>query len=67
MSNRCSFKTTVTFEDLSGGKTRLTLRGAFPSAEERDRVIKEYGADKGLVQTLARLGGYVATMAGPKG
>ena len=56
------FRTTVTFEDL-GGRTRVTLRGVFPSAEERARVIKEYGADKGLVQTLARLGDYVATMA----
>ena len=41
------FRTTVTFEDL-GSKTRLTLHGVFPSAAERDRVIKEYGADKGL-------------------
>ena len=56
------FRTTVTFEDL-GGKTRVTLRGEFPSAEERARVIREYGADKGLVQTLARLAEYVATMA----
>ena len=56
------FRTTVTFEDL-GGRTRLTLRGVFPSAEERARVIKEYGADKGLVQTLARLDEYVAAMA----
>ena len=55
------FRTTVTFEDL-GGKTRVTLRGVFPSAEERARVIREYGADKGLVQTLARLGEYVAAM-----
>ena len=38
-----------------GGSTRVTLRGEFPSAEERARVIREYGADKGLVQTLARL------------
>ena len=60
------FNTTVTFEDLGGGKTRLTMRGVFPSAEKRDRVIKEYGADKGLAQTLARLGGYLATMAGRK-
>ena len=37
----------------------MTLRGVFPSAEERARVIKEYGADKGLAQTLARLGEYV--------
>ena len=55
------FTTTVTFEDL-GGKTRLTWRGVFPSAAERERVIKEYGADKGLVQTLSRLGEYLATM-----
>ena len=55
------FRTTVTFEDL-GGRTRLTMRGVFPSAAERERVIKEYGADKGLVQTLARLGEYVAKM-----
>jgi uncharacterized protein YndB with AHSA1/START domain len=55
------FRTTVTFEDI-GGRTRLTMRGVFPSAAERDRVIREYGADKGLVQTLARLGDYVAKM-----
>ena len=53
------FRTTVTFDDL-GGKTRVTLRGEFPSAEERARVIRDYGADKGLVQTLARLAEYVA-------
>ena len=52
------FRTTVTFDDL-GAKTRVTLRGVFPSAEERARVIREYGADKGLAQTLARLGEYV--------
>jgi uncharacterized protein YndB with AHSA1/START domain len=52
------FRTTVTFDDL-GVKTRVTLRGTFPSAEERARVIREYGADKGLTQTLARLGEYV--------
>jgi uncharacterized protein YndB with AHSA1/START domain len=55
------FRTTVTFDDL-GGKTRVTLRGVFPSTEERARVIKEYGADKGLVQTLARLDEYVVSM-----
>jgi uncharacterized protein YndB with AHSA1/START domain len=53
------FNTTLTFEDL-GGKTRLTWHGTFPSAEERARVIKEYGADKGLVQTMARLAEYMA-------
>ena len=58
------FRQTITFEDL-GGRTRITWRGEFPSAAERDRVIKEYHADTGLVQTLARLEQYVsATAAG---
>jgi uncharacterized protein YndB with AHSA1/START domain len=55
------FRTTVTFEDL-GGKTRLTLHGRFPSREDRERVIRDYGADKGLVQTLARLADYLVSV-----
>jgi uncharacterized protein YndB with AHSA1/START domain len=55
------FKTTVTFEDL-GGKTRLTMRGVFPSAAERERVIREYGADMGMVETLNRLEQYLAAV-----
>jgi len=57
------FKTTVTFEDIAGGsqrKTRIIMRMDFPSPAERERVIREYGADKGLAQTLTRLSGYVA-------
>ena len=57
------FNTTVAFEDLGDGKTRITWHGRFPSAAERDRVIKEYGADKGLVQTMARLAEHVAALA----
>jgi uncharacterized protein YndB with AHSA1/START domain len=61
------FRQTITFEDL-GGRTRIIWRGDFPSAAERDRVIKEYGADTGLVQTLARLEQYVsATVPGLAG
>jgi uncharacterized protein YndB with AHSA1/START domain len=56
------FRQTIIFEDL-GGKTRLIWRGDFPSAAERDRVIKEYGADKGLMQTMARLAEFVAARA----
>jgi uncharacterized protein YndB with AHSA1/START domain len=55
------FRTTVTFEDL-GGKTRLTLHARFPSPEDRQRVIRDYGADKGLVQTLARLADHLASI-----
>ena len=56
------FRQTIVFEDL-GGRTRITWRGDFPSAAERDRVIKDHGADKGLLQTLARLSEFVAAMA----
>jgi uncharacterized protein YndB with AHSA1/START domain len=56
------FRQTVIFEDL-GGRTRIVWRGEFPTAAERDRVIKDHGADKGLAQTMARLGDYVAKMA----
>jgi uncharacterized protein YndB with AHSA1/START domain len=49
----------IVFQDI-GGRTRVTWRLDFAFAAERDRVIKEYGADTGLVQTMARLADYVA-------
>ena len=55
------FRTTVTFEDV-GGKTRLTMRAVFPSAKERDRVAREYGAVEGAQQHLARLAAHLSTM-----
>jgi uncharacterized protein YndB with AHSA1/START domain len=57
------FTQTVTFEDIGHRQTRLIWHGTFPSAEERARVIREYGADKGLVQTMARLADYVVAMS----
>lgn len=57
------FRTTVTFEALGRNKTRLTLHAVFPSAAERDRVIREYGAAEGALQTLSRLADYVATVS----
>ena len=57
------FKTTISFEDLGNNKTCVTWHGQFPTAAERDRVIKEYGADKGLLQTMARLAEHLATLA----
>jgi uncharacterized protein YndB with AHSA1/START domain len=56
------FRQTVIFEDL-GRRTRVTWRGDFPSAAQRNRVIKEYGADKGLAQCMARLGDFVTAAA----
>lgn len=49
-----SFEATWTFE-ARGQKTLITMRSVFPSAEDRDRVVKEYGAIEGGKQTLDRL------------
>jgi len=57
------FTQTLTFESLGKDKTRLVWHGRFPSAAERARVIKDYGADKGLVQTMARLAEFVEKKA----
>lgn len=57
-----AFHTTVTFAEVSG-KTRVTLRAVFPSAAERDRVAREYGAVEGGQQTLARLAEHLAGAA----
>jgi uncharacterized protein YndB with AHSA1/START domain len=53
------FQVTVTFEEI-GEKTHLTMRMTFPSATERDLVIKRYAADKGAVQTIERLAAHIA-------
>ena len=39
------------------------MRGNFPSAAERDRVIREYHADTGLAQTMSRLADNVMSQA----
>lgn len=52
------FRARTTFEEQDGG-TLVTLRSTFASAEERDRVAREYGAAEGARQTLARLAQFV--------
>ncbi len=55
------FHATVTFAK-QGAQTKLTMRLVFPSAAERDRVVKEYHADEGGNQTLERLAEYLTKM-----
>jgi uncharacterized protein YndB with AHSA1/START domain len=55
-----NFTVTATFDDLGGGRTKLTMRMVFPSAAARDFVVKTYGAVEGLTQTMERLGEHVA-------
>jgi len=57
-----SFVATWTFETVEAGRTRLTLRQIFPSAAERDFIVKEFGAIEGGKQTLERLGEYLPKM-----
>ncbi|HKB90037.1 MAG TPA: hypothetical protein VKC60_05920 [Opitutaceae bacterium] len=42
-----------TFEVVESRKTRGTIHMVFPSAEEFDRMVKEFGAIEGAKQTLA--------------
>jgi len=55
------FRTTVTFA-RDAGKTRLTMRMLFPSAAERETVVKTYNAIEGANQTLDRLGKQLGKM-----
>jgi len=52
------FDVTVTFE-AEGERTRILMRMVFESADERERVDREYGANEGLRQTLDRLAAFV--------
>jgi len=54
------FVSTWTFDALPTGKTRVTIRMVFPSATDRNFVVKEFGAIEGGHQTLARLAEYLA-------
>jgi uncharacterized protein YndB with AHSA1/START domain len=56
------FTATITFED-DGRGTKITMRSVFPTAEERDRVVQEYGAIEGGKQTLGRMAAYIETMS----
>jgi uncharacterized protein YndB with AHSA1/START domain len=53
---------TWTFETVAAGKTKVTIHMVFPSAKERDFVVKEFHALEGASQTLERLGEYLAKM-----
>jgi uncharacterized protein YndB with AHSA1/START domain len=58
-----SFVSTWTFDSIETNKTKVTIRMVFPSATERDFVVKEFGAIEGGKQTLERLGEYLPKMS----
>jgi uncharacterized protein YndB with AHSA1/START domain len=57
-----SFVSTWTFDLVEGNKTKVTIRMVFPTAAERDLVVKEFGAIEGGKQTLERLCEYLPKM-----
>lgn len=59
--NDVSFRTTVTFSEQHG-KTTVTMRAVFPTAEARNHAAERYGAVEGAREHLERLGEYAATM-----
>jgi uncharacterized protein YndB with AHSA1/START domain len=60
--DRLRFETTVTFEEQEG-KTLLTMRALFETAAIREQVTREYGAEEGGKQTLARLAQHLENTA----
>ena len=58
------FDVIVTFEEEGPGRTRMTMRSIFPSAELRDQVVEDFGAIDGLNDTLDRLGEELARRGG---
>lgn len=55
------FEVTVTFDEQDQ-KTNLTMRMLFRSAEEREKMVKEFAAMEGVNQTITRLKQYLVTM-----
>ncbi|MEZ4806384.1 MAG: SRPBCC family protein [Flavobacteriales bacterium] len=56
--DRVIFRAVITLDEVEG-KTRVTLHSTFDTKEQRDLVVKEYGAVEGGQQTLARLDAYL--------
>jgi uncharacterized protein YndB with AHSA1/START domain len=58
-----NFVSTWTFDTVASGKTKVTIRMVFPTADARDLVVREFGAIEGAKQTLERLDEHLATLA----
>lgn len=57
-----SMDKTWTLDVVEKNKTRVTIHMIFPTAEERDHVVKNYGAIEGGKQTLERLSEHLPKM-----
>jgi len=58
-AGKVHFQATITFDEQDG-KTLITMKSVFPTAEALAYVVKEHGAIEGGKQTLGRLAEYLA-------
>jgi uncharacterized protein YndB with AHSA1/START domain len=58
-----SFYVTATFEEVEKTKTKLVFKAVFNTVEEREMVVREYGALEGNKQTLDRLEEQLGSMS----
>lgn len=58
------FEATTTFAE-DGGKTTVTVRMEFATAELRNKVVEQFGADRGLEEELGKLDAYLTKMQRP--
>lgn len=55
-------RTTVVFEDIGAGKTKLSFRMIFDTTEEKRHVTEKFKAESGLRETLGRMEVYLAKL-----
>ncbi|MGP8234316.1 MAG: SRPBCC domain-containing protein [Limisphaerales bacterium] len=58
-----AFVATWIFDGIDSAQTKVTIRMVFPTAADRDNVVREYGAIEGAKQTLERLAEHLPKMA----
>jgi uncharacterized protein YndB with AHSA1/START domain len=58
-ASQVQMEKTTTFEEEAGG-TRVTMHVVFPSANDRDQNVRDYGSIEGGKQTLQRLADYLS-------
>src|SRR5262249_5379816 len=61
-----NFHVTVDFTE-EGGKTRVTKRAIFSSAEQLRIVVEQYHADRGAVENMDRMSEFVAAASAQPG
>jgi uncharacterized protein YndB with AHSA1/START domain len=60
-----AFVSTWTFDAPKPDQTKVTIRMVFPTVDERDRVVREFGAAEGGKQTLERLNEFLLRKGEP--